>query len=267
LTNITRADGTPRALMELNCSSIRNNQMFFENIFLPYLRNNETNVLFDEAHALPNDLTQALLTICNTDPDPVRGFVFGGTEFIFDFSKISFVFATTEPDKLFPPLKDRLESVDFRTYTKEEISEMLDMYCADISIEHGAREAIVESIRDNPRSVVKRSEQINMYCQTHGTISFGRTDWNRLELQLDINPMGLDNMELIILSILLDRGACSLQTLSAVSGMSRTAIQRSAENRLMKCGLMDIDGKRRLTQKGADLALSLKRVDKLPQIF
>lgn len=267
LSSITRKDGSPRAFLELNCSSIKNNQMFFESIFLMYLRNNECNVLFDEAHCLPNDLTQALLTICNVDEDPVRDFVFGGTQFTFDFTKLCFVFATTEPDKLFPPLKDRMETIDFEPYNPDEISRILDLYCFGVTIAPNAKSLIVESIRDNPRSAVKRSEQIKMYCASKNTNHFSASDWENLTYALDLKPFGLENNELIILGILLQRGACSLQTLSAVSGMSRTAIQKSVENRLMKLGLLEIDVKRRLTQKGIDFAMDLKKANKLTEVF
>jgi hypothetical protein len=41
--------------------------------------------------------------------------------------------------------------------------------------------------------------------------------------------------------------------LSAVTGMSRTAIQKEAELYLLKRGLMKIDGQRELSGKGANI--------------
>ena len=268
MDNLTREDGTKRAQVILNCSVIRNNQAFFEDIVLRIISGNEVNILFDEAHGLPNDVTQVLLTICNVDKDPVRQFEFGDGTFVFDFRKISFLFATTEPDKLFPPLKDRLQSIEFRPYTKKDISEMIDLYCMDVDFRGNAKNSVIDSIRDNPRSVVKRADEINRYAFGHKKSAiFDDDDWNKLTYTLGINPLGLENTEMAILGVLLDRGACSLQTLANVCGMSRTAIRSSVENRLIKCGLMEIDVKRRLTPKGIKLATELKKNGKLVEIF
>jgi DeoR/GlpR family transcriptional regulator of sugar metabolism len=57
-------------------------------------------------------------------------------------------------------------------------------------------------------------------------------------------------VEIEILKILKERGSCSLQMLSAITGMSRTAIQREAELYLLKRGLMKINGQREISGKG-----------------
>jgi Holliday junction resolvasome RuvABC ATP-dependent DNA helicase subunit len=67
---------------------------------------------------------------------------------------------------------------------------------------------------------------------------------------LGIMPYGINNTELQVMRILKDRGACTLQMLSAVTGMSRTALQKDSEVFLLKNGFMRIDGKREITGKG-----------------
>ena len=61
--NLYNQDGDKRSFLELNCSTIKNNEQFFEQIFLPLIADNEITILFDECHALPQDLTMAFLTI------------------------------------------------------------------------------------------------------------------------------------------------------------------------------------------------------------
>ena len=103
--NLNNKDGSKRPFLELNCSTIKNNAQFFEQIFIPIIMNNEITILFDEAHALPKDLTMAFLTIFNTEKTNTKEFVYDDQTFVFDFTKQTFIFATTESDKLFPPLK------------------------------------------------------------------------------------------------------------------------------------------------------------------
>jgi Holliday junction resolvasome RuvABC ATP-dependent DNA helicase subunit len=74
---------------------------------------------------------------------------------------------------------------------------------------------------------------------------------------LGIKPLGLTNIEIEILSILKERGNCSLQMLSAVTGMSRTALQKESELYLLKRGLMKIDGQREICGKGINILQKL----------
>jgi hypothetical protein len=46
--------------------------------------------------------------------------------------------------------------------------------------------------------------------------------------------------------------------LSAITGMSRQAIQQEAENNLLRKGFMDIDGKRKITNKGTKILEQIK---------
>ena len=69
---------------------------------MPVIANNEVTILLDEAHALPKDLTNAFLTIFNTEKDHVKDFHWEEQVFTFNFKKQTFLFATTESDKLFP---------------------------------------------------------------------------------------------------------------------------------------------------------------------
>ena len=52
-SNLANEDGDKRAFLELNCSTIKNNEQFFEQIFIPLIMDNEITILFDECHALP----------------------------------------------------------------------------------------------------------------------------------------------------------------------------------------------------------------------
>ena len=106
-SSLKNKDGETRAFLEINCSTIKNANSFFEQIFLPIVMHNEITILFDEAHMLPKDLVNAFLTIFNTEKGSYKEFHHAEQIFAFDFTKQCFIFATTEMDKLFPPCYQR----------------------------------------------------------------------------------------------------------------------------------------------------------------
>jgi Holliday junction resolvasome RuvABC ATP-dependent DNA helicase subunit len=250
---ITNSDGKPRPMLELNSSTIKNNQMFFEQIFMPIVQGNEVTLFFDECHALPNDLVMAFLSILNTERTPYKEFNWREYTFTFDFTKISMIFATTELDKLFPPLKDRLTVLDFKPYNQNELAAIIKGRLPDVEFEDGLVEEIATTTRGNARDAVKRAKQIELYCETNNSNLFLKDEWNDLRKVLGIKPLGLSNTEVQVLEILNARGPSTLQTIAAVTGMSRTAIQKDAELYLLQRGLMKINGVRELTRLGADL--------------
>ena len=246
-------DGGKRPFLEINCSTIKNANAFFEQIFLPIVMHNEITILMDEAHMLPKDLVNAFLTVFNTEKGSYKEYHHAEQIFQFDFTKQNFIFATTELDKLFAPFKDRLTIVDFKPYTVKELAEITALVCGEIEFEDGLLQDIAETTRGNARSAVKRSKEIMLYCEAKADKDYSKKDWESMSHTLGIKPLGLSNIEVEILSILKERGNCSLQMLSAVTGMSRTAIQKEAELYLLKRGLMKINGQRELSGRGANI--------------
>jgi len=256
--SLVNSDGKPRPMLELNSSTIKNNQMFFEQIFMPIVQNNQVTLFFDECHALPKDLTMAFLSILNTERTPFKEFNWREYTFQFDFTKISMIFATTELDKLFPPLKDRLTVIDFKPYKESELSQIIKTRLHDVEFEDGLLMEIASTTRGNARSAVKRAKEIETYCETQNSNTFFNEDWKELRQVLGIKPMGLSNTEVQVLDILAERGPSTLQTIAAVTGMSRTAIQRDAELYLLQRGLMKINTLREITKAGVKALQDIK---------
>jgi len=255
--NLKNKDGSKRPFLELNCSTIKNNTQFFEQIFIPLIMNNEITILFDEAHALPKDLTMAFLTIFNTEKTNTKEFVFEGQTFEFDFTKQTFIFATTESDKLFPPLKDRLSTVDFEPYNTENLGEIIKLNCDDINFSDEALRKLSLTVRGNARNAVMRSKEIALYCESENQNTFESLDHLKLTDLLGILPHGITCTERQILQILTERGSCKLQTLSAVTGLSPTSLRRDHEVYLLRKNLMQIDGERKITNFGKNLLESI----------
>jgi Holliday junction resolvasome RuvABC ATP-dependent DNA helicase subunit len=255
--NLKNKDGEKRRFLELNCSTIKNNEQFFSQIFIPLILNKEITILFDEAHALPKDLTMAFLTIFNTEKTHTKDFLWDEQTLTFDFKKQTFIFATTESDKLFPPLKDRLSTVDFEQYSSEELGEIIQLNCEGIDFSDEALGALCSTVRGNARSAVMRSREIVLYCESENKNTFTLSDFNKISDLLGILPHGITCTEQQLLQILKERGSCTLQTLSAVTGLSPTAIRRDHEIYLLRKNFLIIDGQRKITKKGRDLADSV----------
>ena len=248
--NLYNEDGDRRTFLEINCSTIKNNEQFFEQIFLPVISDNEITVLFDECHALPQDLTMAFLTIFNTEKNARKFFEWNEMSFEFNFKKQTFIFATTESDKIFPPLKDRLTTIDFEPYEEEELAEIIQLCTPEVKYKEDVLNEIASTIRNNARSAVKRSKEITLYCGAKQNFEFGLAEFSDLSDQVGILPLGISFTEKQILEVLKECGSATLTGLAAKLGLSKTALQRDHELYLLNKSLIEIDGKRKITSHG-----------------
>ena len=250
--NLTNIDGSKRTVMEINCSTIKNNDSFFDQIFIPYILNNEVTVLFDEAHALPNDLTMALLSILDTRHSHLRNFTWKDTVFPFNFKHQSFIFATTESDKLFPPLKDRLTSVDFDSYSPKELGEILSL-SIECDVNKDVLTQLSSVVRGNARNAIMKAKDINLYIASENVKKFTMYHYNKFCEILGILPFGISCTEKQILEVLKEKGACTLSMLAAKTGLSPTSLRCDHEKYLLRQNLMEIDVKRKITPLGREL--------------
>lgn len=239
-----------KPLLEINCSTIKNSAQFFEQIFMPVIMDNDITILFDEAHALPKDLVMAFLTIFNVEGVNKKHFEWRENSFEFNFERQTYIFATTEQDKLFAPFKDRLTIIDFKPYSNQELGEILQNRLHWTTFEDELIDEIALTLRGNARSAVKRSKEIEMYCESNNISQFGRNNWIELCDLVGIKPYGLTNSEIEVLSILKDRGECTLNMLSAATGLSPTSIQKDVEMHLLRMGFMKIERTRQITPLG-----------------
>ncbi len=248
-----------RKFIEINCGTIRNAEQFFEQLFLTQIAGREVTVLFDECHALPKDLTDVFLTAFNVEGASSKDVSIGDGVVSFDFKKQIYLFATTELHKLFDPLKDRLTIIDFKQYSNVELAKIMKSKVNWISYDDGVLDSIVNTVRGNARSAIKRVLQLKSWCELNHVNKISHKEWDKMRNQFGILPFGLVNIEVQILQALKARGTCSLQMLSAITGMSRQAIQREAENNLLRKGFMEIDGKRKITTKGTKILQQISK--------
>ena len=193
------------------------------------------------------------LSIFNTESGHEKTIIHKETSYTFDFKKQSFLFATTESDKIFAPFKDRLITVDFDNYSQSDLSQIFLNNLQDITFEADALDYISSTFRGNARNCVQRVKDIQFYSKSRNVINFSMVEVKDLCDTLSILPEGCSQIEWRILNILRKEGRQSLQGLSARTGLSRSSIQKDHENYLLSRGYMEIDCQRLITAKGCAL--------------
>ena len=194
---------------EINCSTIKNVKQFFNQLVIPFMQDRDATILFDECSEIPKDVTMALLTILNPNPENQTSFSHEDYTVDFDFRRLSFMFATTETQSVFHALMDRLERVDLEEYTLEEMGKIVKLNL-EIDIEPKALEDIASVLRGNARAGQKMAQKIESYCEQYDKKVFKNSDWQELSRILSIYPLGLNITEILLLNILKDNKDCSL---------------------------------------------------------
>ena len=172
----------PKRYLEFNCATIKNLRQFVEQIMVPYMQGgSKATFLFDECHMLPKDVTMALLTITNPNKNNFNTFSYEGSDIDIDFRKLTFIFATTEPQDLFPNFIDCMERIDLDDYSHDELAQILMLntegikFSGDVVAKH-----IAPTLRGNGRSAQRMATNIEDYCEQYEVSSFSLKDWNIL---------------------------------------------------------------------------------------
>lgn len=247
-----------RKYFEINAANIKNLDWFINNVYRPHIQDRFATILVDEMHELPKSIQTWMLTLLNTEKSPVRRVVYDDAEIEFDFLKQSLFFATTEPNKILKPLKNRMEIVGMAPYSKEELAEIVQLNVPDVDFQDNVLLEVVDSLKPSPRAAELMARKISDFCAIKGRKEFDLADFVNLSHMADIKMHGLDNVELQILKILDERGAMTLTELSACLSISSSALRQDHEHHLLKKGFLRIDGKRMLSSKGKEVAKNLK---------
>lgn len=249
--NLKKRDGSKhKPLIEINCATIGSSTSFFNEIYVPAIANKEITVLFDEASEIPKSLQINFLSLFNPNPLNRNTLNLPDYSVEFDFSQQSFIFCTTEPQLIFHALLDRLERIDFEDYSAEELSEIIKR-SAGCKFEGEVLNELSSCLRGNARQAQIMANKIESYLKTKSENIFTKEDWKTLKQKLSILPLGLNQTELRVLQTLKAKTEMTLTNLSAVTGMTRSSLQKDFEIWLLKNNLIQIVEKgRMLTVKG-----------------
>lgn len=257
-SQLINSEGKKRRLITINCSSLNRLKQFVNDILLPLVVGKEVTILFDEASEIPREISMALLTILNPNPENRNRFTFQDIEIEFDFRNVTFLFATTEPHKLFHALIDRLERIDLEEYSPSNLSTILQKNIG-IEINESVLKEIVSTLRGNARQATLLAKHIRNYLEAKNKSCFEASDWLKYKDQMGVNPLGLTPLEIKVLRCLAEKTETTLTNLSAKTQLTREALQRDVELHLQKLNLMEVTPSgRKLTAKGMTLLSELK---------
>lgn len=246
--------GRVKPMLTINCSTLKNVRQFIEDIVLQYVRDQHITLFFDEVHEMPAPIQTCLLTVLNPNKHNLNTLRFEDYNIEFDFTKVSFIFATTDPQRVITPLKDRCRMVHMEEYKYDELGEIVKGNSEDLEFDDETLRDIASVCRGNARNAtLMAKDNILQFARRHNVSFVDMNIWGRIKSVLGILPLGLENTELQILKVLKDRTVCSLTNISAVTGLSSQALRAEFELYPLKHNLMEIaQGGRRLTGHGRD---------------
>ena len=239
----------------INCSTIKNVKSFFNQVMLPYVVSKDITLIFDEASELPRDVTMALLTILNPNTNNWNEFTFEDGTYRFRFDLNSFIFCTTEAQKLFHALLDRLYRVDMQDYSYVELGNIIsnNLKTKNQSIDDSVIGEVSSVCRGNARQAQAMANQISSYLSSKKSNKLTNDGWTDIKSKLSIYPLGLSEIELNVIKILKEHGEVRLTNLSAKTNLTKDMLQKNVELYLMRNSLIEIRPTgRALTKKGHD---------------
>lgn len=246
--------GKVKPMLTINCSTLKNVRQFIEDIVLQYVRDQHITLFFDEVHEMPVPIQTCLLTVLNPNKHNMNTLRFEDYHIEFDFTKVSFIFATTDPQRVITPLKDRCRMIHMEEYQYDELGEIVKNNSEDLEFDEETLRDIASVCRGNARNAtLMAKDNILQFARRHNVSYIDMSIWNRIKGLLGILPLGLENTELQILKVLKERNICSLTNISAVTGLSTQSLRAEFELYPLKHNLMEIaQGGRRLTKQGRE---------------
>lgn len=237
----------------VNCSTIKNVKSFFNQIMLPYVYDKDVTIIFDEASELPRDVTMALLTILNPNQNNRNEFTFDEGTYEFRFDINSFLFCTTEAQKIFHALLDRLYRIDLEDYSYIDLGKIINKNLAlkDKIVSEEILNEVASVCRGNARQAQSMANQISSYLASKNCKELDRNGWTEIKDRLSIYPLGLTEIELNVIKLLKIHGELRLTNLSAKTNLTKEMLQRNVELYLIRNNLIEIQPTgRSLTKKG-----------------
>lgn len=237
----------------VNCSTIKNVKSFFNQIMLPYVYDKDTTIIFDEASELPRDVTMALLTILNPNQNNMNDFTFDEGTYSFYFNKNTFMFCTTEAQKMFHALLDRLYRIDLEDYSYIDLGKIItkNLNLKNQNIQEEILSEVASVCRGNARQAQSMANQVSSYLASKNSKELDKTGWLEIKDRLSIYPLGLTEIELNVIKLLKEYGELRLTNLSAKTNLTKDMLQKNVELYLMRNHLIEIKPTgRALTKKG-----------------
>lgn len=243
-----------------NCAGIKSAEGFFNDIVINLVQDQDVTLFFDEAHLLPDPVQALMFTMLNPNKEHSNLVRYKEAEAFIDFRRQSFVFATTDPQGMAEPLRDRCERIDLEDFTQDEMAKIIGDIRTEIS-DYSLLLDIASYSRGNARGAVKLATQIEgRLAQKEKAgddhTEFNRKDWDGLVDVYGHLPFGIWRKEMKCLELIAAAGTgAKLGSLAFQMCMSPTVVQKDVEAYLRYLKLISVNdqSKRVLTAKGKAL--------------
>jgi Holliday junction DNA helicase RuvB len=217
------------------------------------------SILFiDEIHRL-NKVVEEYLYSAMEDfhLDIVTGEGLGARSMKFKLAPFTLVGATTRSGLLDGPFRDRFGIVErLSFYDREALVQILVRSASLLAIEmdHKGAEELARRSRGTPRIANRLLKRVRDYAQVKGNGSITEKIANYALNQLEVDQLGLDEMDRKILSNIcekFDGGPVGVDTLSAALSEERDSIEEVYEPYLLQEGLLQKTPRGRIATKFA----------------
>lgn len=183
-----------------------------------------------------------------------------------DLPKFTLIGATTRVSLISSPLRDRF-GVNFRLdfYKDEDIKKIIERAAQilDIEIDDEASTQIASRARKTPRIANRLLKRVRDFAQVKGNGKINIDLANEALTQLDIDQLGLDEIDRKIMQVIIEKfsgGPVGLGTLAAAIGEETDTIEDIYEPFLMQLGFLSRTPRGRIVTPNGYEHLGLKPV-------
>lgn len=232
----------------------------------------ENDVLFvDEIHRLPRTVEEILYPAMEDfEIDLIIGNGPAARSIRMQLKKFTLIGATTRAGQISQPLRDRFGILHkLELYTPEELAKIVER-SADIlglPISHDGALEIASRSRGTPRIANRLLKRVRDYAQVKGDGHIDCTIADYALRALEIDELGLDNVDRRMLSTIIktfDGGPVGLDTLAATVGEESVTIEDVYEPYLMQIGYLNRTPRGRCVTRLAyeHLGIPFNKIDK-----
>lgn len=258
------AKGLNKKGVLFNSAGIKNTEAFMLDVVTDVIQDKDITVIFDECHELPKGVQSLMLSMLNPNSMKRNTVRYKDYEAEIDFRRQSFIFATTDPQKVDKALKSRCKLIELEEYTQSDIADIVSLTRPEIDNASLLLD-IANVCRGNARDAVTLGEDIERELAKKPVgerDEFNRADWARLVDVHGIQPMGISRKEMQLLKLIYGgkQDGVSLSDLAFRIGDTPNVVRLETEAFLRKLELITVtdNSKRILTAKGKVLMDALK---------
>ncbi len=226
---------------------------------------NEGDILFiDEIHRLSRSVEEVLYPAMEDNAiDIIIGKGPSARSIRLDLQRFTLVAATTRAGSLSAPLRDRFGVVlRLELYTPGQLAEIVTRSARilGISIDDEAAIEIASRSRGTPRIANRFLKRVRDFSQVLGTGVITLSDARLALEKMEIDELGLDNIDRLILTSMINNyngGPVGLETLAAAIGEEAVTIEDVYEPYLMQAGFLARTPRGRVVTNAAYIHLGL----------